>query len=133
MAWETGSSRLSKRTTQPRMDAVCGVPWSVGTISPLAQATTAAVAVPGAAARRDGHAQAVAPLDETSGRHGGTRAWCWVAVPSGVRVFVVRMSRGGHVARARWGEEGSGILVTERSRASHGYPVRWRPGCWAHR
>src|SRR6266567_6535287 len=42
----TGAYRLSKRTTQQVMNEVCGVPLSVGTISPLEQATTAAVAAP---------------------------------------------------------------------------------------
>jgi hypothetical protein len=34
---------LSKRTTQQVMDEVVGVPLSVGTISPLEQATTEAL------------------------------------------------------------------------------------------
>jgi transposase len=128
----TGSYRLSKRTTQQRMGEVCGVPLSVGTISPLEQATTAAVAGPGEEARSSVHAQAVAHLDETSGRHGGKRAWLWVAVTSLVTVFLVRMSREGHVARALLGEACAGILGTDRSRAYHWDPVRWRQVCWAH-
>src|SRR5215471_16497452 len=46
VALYTGAYRLSKRTTQQMMDDVFGVPVSVGTISQLEQATTAAVAVP---------------------------------------------------------------------------------------
>src|SRR5436309_4140035 len=42
----TGSYRLSKRTTHQVMDEVFGVPMSVGTISQLEQATTAAVVAP---------------------------------------------------------------------------------------
>jgi transposase len=42
------------------------------------------------------------------------------------------MSRGGHVARERWGEPCGGILVTERYSAYHCYPGRWRQGCGAH-
>jgi transposase len=77
----TGAYRLSKRTTQQVMDEVFGVPLSVGTISPLEQATTAAVAAPVEEARTSVHEQAVAHLDETSWRQGGKRAWLWVAVP----------------------------------------------------
>jgi len=128
----TGAYRLSKRTTQQVMDEVFGVPLSVGTISPLEQATTAAVAAPVEAARTYVHAQAVAHLDETSWRQGGKRAWLWVAVTSVVTVFVVRMSRGGQVARELLGERFSGILVTDRYSASNWYPVRWRQVCWAH-
>src|SRR2546429_4540805 len=128
----TGSYRLSKRTTQHMMDEVFGVPMSVGTIGPLEQATTAAVAAPVEEARRYVHEQEVAHLDETSWRQGGKRAWLWVAVTSWVTVFVVRMSRGGQVARERLGETFSGILVTDRYSAYNWYPVRWRQLCWAH-
>ena len=128
----TGAYRLSKRTTQQVMDEVFGVPLSVGTISPLEQATTAAVAAPVEEARRYVHAQAVAHLDETSWRQGAKQAWLWVAVTTWVTVFVVRLSRGGDVARALLGKTCSGILVTDRYSAYNWYPVRWRQICWAH-
>ena len=132
VALYTGAYRLSKRTTQQMMDEVFGVPMSVGTISQLEQATTAAVAAPVEEAHTYGHEQAVAHLDETSWRQGGKRAWLWVAVTSWVTVFVVRMSRGGHVARELLGEQFAGILVTDRYSAYNWYPVRWRQVCWAH-
>src|SRR2546421_8095933 len=128
----TGSYRLSKRTTQQAMSEVFGVPMSVGTISQLEQATTAVLDAPVEEARTYVHEQAVAHLDETSWRQGGKRAWLWVAVTSWVTVFVVRMSRGGPVARALWGETFAGLLVTDRSSAYNWYPVRWRQLCGAH-
>ena len=128
----TGSYRLSKRTTQQMMDEVFGVPMSVGTIGPLEQATTAAVAVPVEEARRYVHEQEVAHLDETRWRQASKRAWLWVAVTSWVTVFVVRRSRGGHVARELLGEPFAGILVSDRYSAYNWYPVRWRQLCWAH-
>jgi transposase len=128
----TGAYRLSKRTTQQVMTEVFGVPMSVGTISPLEQATTAAVAAPVEEARTSVHEQAVAHLDETSWCHGGKRAWLWVAVTSVVTVFLVRMSRGHQVARELLGAQFSGILVTDRYSAYHWYPGRWRQLCWAH-
>src|SRR5574341_648872 len=128
----TGSYRLSKRMTQQVMDEVFGVPMSVGTISPLEQATTEAVAAPVEEARTYVQAQEVAHLDETSWRQGAKRAWLWVAVTSLVTVFVVRLSRGGQVARELLGEGFSGILVTDRCSAYKWYPVRWRQLCWAH-
>jgi transposase len=132
VALYTGSYRVSKRTTQQMMDDVFGVPVSVGTISQLEQATTAAVAAPVEEARTYVHEQEVAHLDETSWRQGGKRAWLWVAVTSVVTVFVVRLSRGAQVARELLGEEFSGILVTDRYSAYNWYPVRWRQVCWAH-
>src|SRR3989454_5191338 len=132
VALYTGSYRLSKRTTQQMMDDVFRVPLSVGTISQLEQATTEAVAAPVEEARTFVHAQEVAHLDETSWRQGDKRAWLWVAVTSWVTVFVVRMSRGGQVARELLGERSAGILVTDRYSAYNWYPVRWRQLCWAH-
>src|SRR5205085_406291 len=104
VALYTGSYRLSKRTTQQAMSEVFGVPMRVGTISQLEQATTAVLDAPVEEARTYVHEQAVAHLDETSWRQGGKRAWLWVAVTSWVTVFVVRMSRGGQVARELLGE-----------------------------
>jgi transposase len=71
----TGAYRLSKRTTQQAMTEVFGVPMSVGTIRPLEQAMTEAVAAPVEEARTYVHEQAVAYLDETSWRQGDKRAW----------------------------------------------------------
>lgn len=132
VALYTGAYRLSKRTTQHVMDEVFGVPMSVGTIGPLEQATTEAVAAPVEEARTYVHAQEVAHIDETSWRQGDKRAWLWVAVTSLVTVFVVRLSRGGQVARELVGETFAGILVTDRYSAYNWYPVRWRQLCWAH-
>jgi len=128
----TGSYRLSKRTTGQVLDNLFGVPMSVGTISQSEKATTEVVAEPVEEARTYVHAQRVAHLDETSWRQGDQRAWLWVAVTSLVTVFLIRMSRGGQVARELLGEHFSGILVTDRYSAYNWYPVRWRQVCWAH-
>ena len=128
----SGSYRLSKRTTQQVMAALFGVPMSVGSISQSEQTTTEVIAEPVQEARDSIEAQRVAHLDETSWREGGKRAWLWVAVTSLVTVFLIRMSRGGQVARELLGESFSGMLVTDRSSASNWYPVRWRQLCWAH-
>jgi transposase len=70
-------------------------------------------------------------LDETSCRQGNQPVWLWVAVTTWVTVFVVRGSRGGHVARELLGKTFAGILVTDRYSAYNWYPVRWRQLCWA--
>jgi transposase len=114
------------------MDEVGGVPMRVGPLSPLAQAPTAAGAAPVEAARPSGPEPAVAHLDEPRWRQGGKPAWLGGAVTRWVTVFLGRMSCGGDVAHALLGETFAGIVVTERSRASKGSPVRWRQGCWAH-
>src|SRR6266852_3707224 len=113
------------------MEEVCGVPMRGGTLRPLEPATTEALAAPGEAARTDVHEHEVAPREETRGRQGGQRAGLGVAVPSRGTVCVVRRSRGGQGARALWGEECAGLVVTDRSRASTWYPGRWRQRCGA--
>ena len=77
---------------------------SVGTISQSEKATTEVLAAPVEEARALCRRASVAHLDETSWREGGKRAWLWVAVTSLVTVFVVRLSRGGQVARELLGE-----------------------------
>jgi len=128
----TGAYRLSKRTTQRLLDDLFGLPVRVGTISHLEATTTAAVAVPVEEARTFVQAQSSAHLDETGWREGRQRAWLWVAATMWVTVFLVRLSRGGQVARDLLGEAFEGILVTDRWSAYTWYPVRWRQRCWAH-
>ena len=128
----TGAYRLSKRTTQQALDDLFGVPMSVGSLNQSEQLTTAVVAEPVEQARAHVEEQGVAHLDETSWRQGGKRAWLWVAVTSMVTVFLIRMSRGGQVARELLGEHFGGILVTDRYSVYNWYPVRWRQLCWAH-
>ncbi|WP_089933260.1 IS66 family transposase [Candidatus Entotheonella palauensis] len=128
----TGSYRLSKRTTSEVMDDLFGVPMSVGTISQFEKTTSEVLAEPVAQARGYVEEQSVAHLDETSWREEGQRAWLWVAVTSWVTVFVVRLSRGGQVARELLGERFRGILVTDRDSGYNWYPVRWRQLCRSH-
>jgi transposase len=128
----TGAYRLSKRTTQQLLDDLCGLTMSLGTISTLETATVEAVAAPVEEARAFVQEQASVSMDETGWRQGGQRAWLWVAVTTWVTVFLVRLSRGGQVARDLLGKSFNGILITDRWSAYTWYPVRWRQLCWAH-
>jgi transposase len=128
----TGAYRLSKRTTQQLLQDLFGVTMSLGTLSTLETATVDAVAAPVEAARAFVQQQARVSVDETGWRQGNQRAWLWVAVTTWVTVFVVRLSRGGEVARDLLGTACEGILGTDRWSAYNWYPVRWRQLCWAH-
>jgi transposase len=128
----TGAYRLSKRTTQQLLHDFFGVALSLGTLSTLETATAQAVAEPVEEARAYVQKQASAHLDETGWREGGQRAWLWVAVTTWVTVFLVRLSRGGKVARDLLGTAFDGILISDRFSAYNWYPVRWRQLCWAH-
>jgi transposase len=128
----TGAYRLSKRTTQQLLDDLFGLTMSLGTISTLETATVEAVAAPVEEARAFVQEQASVSMDETGWHQGGQRAWLWVAVTTWVTVFLVRLSRGGQVARDLLGKSFHGILITDRWSAYNWYPVRWRQLCWAH-
>jgi transposase len=128
----TGAYHLSKRTTQQLLADLFGVTMSLGTLSTLEAATTQAVAASVEEARATVQEQASVSMDETGWRQGHQRAWLWVAVTTWVTVFVVRLSRGGKVARELLGKQFQGILVTDRFSAYNWYPVRWRQLCWAH-
>lgn len=128
----TGAYHLSKRTTQQLLADLFGVTMSVGTLSTLEAATAQAVAAPVEEARASVQEQACVSMDETGWRQGRQRAWLWVAVTTWVTVFVVRLSRGGKVARELLGKTFQGLLVTDRFSAYPWYPVRWRQLCWAH-
>jgi transposase len=128
----TGAYRLSKRLTQGLLMDMLGLPMSLGTLSNLEQAMARTLAEPVAEARASVQHQATVHLDETGWREGHGRAWLWVAVTTWVTVFLVRLSRGGQVARELLGETFGGIMVTDRWSAYTWYPVRWRQLCWAH-
>jgi transposase len=128
----TGAYRLSKRLTQGLLADMFGLVMSIGTIANLEQAIASTLCEPVAQARAYVQQQATLSLDETGWRQGRERAWLWVAVSTWVTVFVVRLSRGGQVARELLGEAFDGILVSDRWSGYNWYPVRWRQLGWAH-
>jgi transposase len=128
----TGAYHLSKRITQTLLEDLFGVAVGLGTMTNLEQALVQALAVPVAEARAYVPTQSTAYLDETGWREGQPRAWLWVAVTTGVTVFVVRLSRGAQVAHELLGERFWGYLVTDRWSAYTWYPSWRRQLWWAH-
>jgi transposase len=73
-----GTYRIAMRTTQQMMDDRFGVPVSIGTISQLEQATTAAVAALVEEVRSYVHDQEVAHLNEyTWSQEANRRGYGW--------------------------------------------------------
>jgi transposase len=70
----TGASRLSQRTTQQLLPALCGVTRRLGTVRQGEAAPVDAVAAPVDAARSDVPEPARVSLDDTGGRQGDQRA-----------------------------------------------------------
>jgi transposase len=123
---------LSKRTTQTLLEDLFGVSMGLGTVANLEQGMAQALVEPVAEARAYVQAQPAAYVDETGWREGRQRAWLWTAVTACVTVFVIRLSRGGKVARELLGERFWGWLVTDRWSAYTWYPTWRRQVCWAH-
>jgi transposase len=128
----TGAYHLSKRITQTLLEDLFGVSVGLGTITNLEHTIVHAVAAPVAEARAYVQTQPTAYLDETGWREGQQRAWLWVAVTTGVTVFIVRLSRSAKVAQELLGEHFWGYLVTDRWSAYTWYPSWRRQLCWAH-
>jgi transposase len=127
----TGAYHLAKRITPTLLEDLFGGAVGLGTMPHVEQALVQALAVPVAEARAYGQTQPTADLDDTGGRDGPPRAWLWVAVTTGVTVFVVRRSRRAKVAQELWGERCWGYVVTDRWSAYPWYPSWRRQLCWA--
>jgi transposase len=126
----SGAYRVGKRGVARLCQDLLGVPISPAAVCDLQQKTAAALEP----VVREAHAHVAgrpANVDETGWREGGKRGWLWVAVTTGVTVFLVRLSR----ARAVLTElipGGPGVLTTDRYPAYDHLPADQRQVCWAH-
>jgi transposase len=134
VAVNSGCYHLSKRQTQQQLQDSYGVTLSLGAISDLEQATSAALAAPVEEARHSLHSQDDVHLDETGWRqgNGSKKAWLWTALTASVTVFLIRLSRGAAVAKELLGEHFVGIVHSDRWSAYNWLPNRLRQLCWAH-
>jgi len=128
----SGHYHLSKRQIEELLEDFFGVELGLGSVWALEQATSEVLKEPveeahGAVREQDG-----ANLDETGWREGTKRGWLWVAVTAAATVFLIRLSRGGKVAKELLGETFGGIVGSDRW-SGYGWidPAR-RQVCWAH-
>ena len=125
-----GAYRVGKRGVARLCGDLFGVPISTAAVCDLQHKTGVALEHVVAAA----HAHVVgkpANVDETGWREGTKRGWLWVAVTTGVTVFLVRLSR----ARAVLADlipGDPGVLTTDRYPAYGHLPPARRQVCWAH-
>ena len=131
----SGEYRLSKRKVEQAAEDLFDVPISLGSVVRLQQATSEVLREPVQEARdfvqKAGGAK---HLDETGWKQGRGRkkAWLWVALSGSVAVFLVRLSRGGAVARELLGAFVRGIVVSDRFSAYNWLGLWQRQICWAH-
>ena len=128
----TGAYRISKRNVRDLLEDCFGVDLALGSVCPLEQATSEAVAIPVEEARAYVQAQPVVNMDETGWRQGNRRAWLWTAVTSLVSVFLIRASRGSKVVHELLGQTFKGVVGSDRWSAYSFLPLRRRQVCWGH-
>lgn len=128
----SGAYRMSKRGIEELVEDFFDVPISLGSISNLEQATSSAVAVRVEEVARVIREEPVVHADETGWYERSKRAWLWVAVTSRMALFLIRGSRGAHVAKELLGAAFTGILVSDRWSAYAWVDVARRQLCWAH-
>lgn len=128
----SGAYRMSKRNLHQMLSDCFGVKLGLGSVCPLEQATSEAIAGPVEAAKVYVKAQPVVNIDETGWRQNNSKAWLWTAVTAWVSVFVLRVSRGSQVVRELLGDPLGKVVGSDRFSAYSFLPVRWRQICWAH-
>jgi transposase len=128
----SGAYRMSKRGIEELVEDFFGVPISLGSVANLEQATSKAVEVPVAEVASAIREEPIVHADETGWFEGSKRAWLWVAITAHLALFLVRTSRGAHVAKELLGAAFAGILISDRWSAYAWVDVARRQLCWAH-
>jgi transposase len=128
----SGTYRISKRNVQDLLSDCFGVDLALGSICPLEQATSQAIASPVEEAKDYVQQQPASNVDETGWREENHRAWLWTAVTTWVSVFLIRASRGSKVVRELLGETFNGVVGSDRWSAYSFLPLPFRQICWGH-
>lgn len=132
VAYLTGRLGVSQRDTEEALEALCHTQVSLGSIPALAQAVSAALAEPVAAAQAYVQEQPTQNVDETSWRERTHRCWLWVSATALVTVFLVQAKRGATEAQAVIGAAYQGIVGSDRHSAYGWLDPQRRAVCWAH-
>lgn len=128
----SGCYHLSKRDITEVMADFFQADIGLGSVPALEQRTSEAISEPVEEAREYVQRQSVVNMDETGWREANRRAWLWVAATTLVTVFLIRLSRGGQVAREILGQTFQGIMGSDRWSAYNWLSPLLRQLCWAH-
>ncbi len=128
----TGRFRLSRREAQEAMNVLFGIDLSLGSVTAVEQATSAALAKPYEEALDAIRAAEAANVDETGWfEKCHARAWLWIAVTSALAVFWIDPRRS-RAAFNRFLGDFAGYLVTDRWSAYLRHPAELHQICWGH-
>jgi transposase len=117
----SGQYHLSKRDIKGIMADFFQADMSLGAVPALERRTSKAISQPVDEAQAYVRSQPVAHLDETGWRQADQKAWLWVAATKLVTVFLIRLSRGGQVAKEMLA--GLTSYVTSKPSSSEGAPL----------
>jgi transposase len=133
LAYLVGCHRLSRRGVAAIAQAVFDVPLSLGSICPLEEQISQALAPAHAEAVQAVQAAAVKHADETRWRQAGKRRWLWLAATARVAAFVVHGRRSVAGLHALLGAVIAGIGGSDRWKVYAVLPAGRRQLCWGHR
>ena len=128
----SGAYRMGKRAIEELVEDFFGVSIALGSVSNLEHATSEAIARPVEQVASAMQREPIVHADETGWFERSRRAWLWVAVTSQMAVYLVRRSRGAHVAKELLGAAFSGILISDRWSGYAWVNIAQRQLCWAH-
>lgn len=132
MSYLSGRYHLSKRAIKEFVEAVFGIPVSLGTVVALEQQTSAALITAHDQARDAVRDAPVKNADETGWKQAGARRWLWTAATMTAAYFVIHVQRGARGLAVLLGEAIAGIVISDRWWGYNGLPLEQRQVCWAH-
>jgi transposase len=127
----SGAYHLSKRNTQELLKDFFGVPLSLGNISNLERATSAALEPVYAEAMQCVRSSLRANIDETTWLERASRCYLWTVRTPRVTLFSIHERRSQEVVRELLRGFG-GIIGTDGYNGYHFMSQHRRQFCWAH-
>jgi len=127
-----GCQHVSQRGLEDVVEAVFGVPISLGTVDALQGQMSQALEQPHQQIAQEVRQAAAKNVDETGWKQAGQKRWLWAAVTSTAALFVIHLRRGADGLKALLGGAVRGLISSDRWSAYQLIPVERRQVCWAH-
>jgi transposase len=127
-----GCQHVSQRGLEDVVEAVFGIPISLGSIDTLQGQMSEALQPPHQEIAAEVRQAAAKNVDETGWKQAGKKRWLWAAVTAKAALFVIHTRRGVAGLRALLGQVVVGLITSDRWSAYLAVPLWRRQVCWAH-
>lgn len=124
--------RCSRRRIVEILEAVLGLPLSLGTVVQSETETSAALAPACVQILRTVRQAAAVNVDETGWYRSGQTCWLWMAACRHAVAFHIDPSRALAGLRALLGEKPANLVTSDRWHTYNTLPATQRQFCWAH-